>query len=242
MATDKKQRNPVLEIFGAGSLLSLPSSELRAGLEKLRLLGSEAGEQIAAIRKNAVDGIINGESAAIGAVLHSDDAMDQALRWQRAIQTAIEAAEQAFEIVSKREKDAELNKRRARVTEAIDLHNEAAAKLDKAIINLAKAFADYDLAGMQVVRASGVRMSGNVGALYRADHTQHLISLGLHDRTEGMWYYDRVPPTRGYIPVAREANAMGLDVLGEFEERIEHQINRMVEWTPVVLESTKADT
>lgn len=226
-------RDPVREVFGAKPLRDLTAAELREGLVKLNALSTAASASIADIKQQTKADIIAGKVNASAAILMPGDAMDQAQRWKLALQTAIEAATETAETAERREQDATMISRRAKLIETLDAHQAAAANVDRLVAELAAAWAEMDSFGLQVVRASGVRLSGTTGALFRADHSQHLINLGLHASSEGLWAYDRVPPTRGYIPVRQECAAVGMDVLAEFEERIERQIGRPVEWDPV---------
>lgn len=226
-------RDPVREVFGTQPLRDLTAAALREGLDKLNALSTAASASIAAIKQQTKADIIAGKANASAAILNPGDAMDQAKRWQLALQTAIEAATEAAETAERREQDATLITRRTKLTETLNAHQAAAETVDRLVAQLAIALTRMDSLGLQAVRASGVRLSGTTGGLFRADHSQHLVNLGLHARSDGLWMYDRVPQTRGYIPVSRECAAMGMDALAEFEERIEHQIGRPVDWDPV---------
>lgn len=226
-------RDPVREVFGERPLLSLDARTLRAGIEKLKALQAEASEQIAAIRKGTVDNIIAGKPGAVDTMLQPDAEMEQAQRWKLAIATAQEAAELAEEQVDRREKDAPLAVRRQKVVAALSEHEQAADRLEAAVDAVAAAFADLDRCGLQALRIAGVRLQGGAGPLFRADHTRHMIELQLYFRSEGLWGYERVPPMLGNFRVSREAVNIGADLLRQFEETLERQTGRPIDWETV---------
>jgi hypothetical protein len=225
-------RDPVLEAFGEAYLIKLNSRELRTGLEKLKLMQAEAIETIAAIRKGTVDGIINGQAGAIDAILQPGADMEQAQRWKQAIEAATEAADQALEMAESREKDAVLSKRRKAISEALEQHYQAAERVEQAAQTLSAALMDMDRHGVECLRVAGVRLSGNLAQAYMCDQSQHLINLALHAHTGGLWKYDRVPPLRGHFPIDTEARNVGADLMRLFEERIERNVGRTVDWEP----------
>lgn len=230
--TKQTQRDPVQEVFGGQALLALDSGTLRNGVEQLQALSNEATEQISSIRNKTVDGIMQGTAQAIGAVLNPDAEMDTARRWQSAVQTALEAASKALEIVDRREKDAALNARRQQVENNLTKYQEAGAEVEKLMAKLAQALVRMDALGLNALRVSGVRLSGSTAAPFRFDHVQHMVNIGMNHYTEGLWEYPNIPQMRGYLPLSRETFAVSADVLDLFEERTEKAIGRAIDWVP----------
>lgn len=228
MAKEKPDtpRNPVRECFGEAPLIEQDSKALNAGLNKLRTLRSEAAERIEEIRKGNVRDILTGRHIAVDAMLEPGSALEAAQRWKATLDAALEAAEQALKLARQREKDAGIAERRKTVEGAIARHAQAAINVDQCVLRLAAAIQEWDGAGLAVLRKSGVKLSGSLAQQFMHEHTRHLINLALHHRTEGLWAYDRVPPTRGYTSLAQDSAALCADVLDEFEARVEQQFER----------------
>ena len=225
--------DPVREAFGDTALVKLSSRQIRIGLDKLRAMAGENIEEIKAIRSRTVDGIMDGTSNAIDAVLKPDGEMEAAQRWKLAIATAIEAAERAHELVEQREKSSLANERREKLIEALRIRQRAAERLQAAVIQVAEAMGDVDRAGMEAVKASGIRISGSSGSVFRREHIQHLISLALHRETGGFWVYDRVPPMGALRAFTDEIENLGLSLINEYQEKMEASLSCVIDWAPV---------
>jgi hypothetical protein len=219
-------RNPVLECFGEAPLIEQDSKALNAGLTKLRSLLGEAVNSIEEIRRGNVHDILTGRHVAVGAMLEPGAALEAAQRWKSTLDAALEAAEQAHKLARQRERDATIAERRKTVEGTIARHAQAAANVDQCVLRLSAAIQEWDGAGLAVLRKAGVKLSGSLAQQFMHEHTRHLINLALHHRTEGLWAYDRIPLTRGYVSLAQESAALCGDVLSEFEARIEQQVER----------------
>jgi hypothetical protein len=235
MATKKPDtpRDPVKEVFGERALLNLTARDLRAGLDRLKTMQDEALALIKAIHKGTVDGILAGTPGAVDSMLLPDAEMEQARRWKLAISAAIEAAEIAEEQVGKREKDATLAIRRKALVEDLDKHQAAADRLQAAIVTVAEAVADLDASGLKALRTAGVRLTAGIGPMFHSEHTRHMINVALFFATNGLWSYERVPTMRGDFKVSQDVAAIDADLLRHYEDVIERQIGRAVDWDTV---------
>lgn len=174
--------------------------------------------------------MIAGKANASDALLNPGAAMDQAQRYLLTVQTAIEATEEAAEQAERNEEDAKQRARHAALDAQLEHYRNAGDNVEKAIKALAKAFSNLDAAGLGIMRAAGFKMGSDLAMQLRVEHVQHLINLGLHSHSDGLWGYDRVPPTRGYIPVSQNCNGIAFDLLNQFEERTERAVGRAIEW------------
>lgn len=221
-------RNPIAEVFGETPLIDLTSEALRTGLARLEELGAEAAHEVEAIRQRAVDGIVNGSANFLETILKPDDEMDQAERWQRAVQAATEAARRALAIVEPREQDGKWLNRRAVLVDKVGQYMASGERLEKAISKLAQAFAEFHLLGNIVSGSVGGKFEG--AHLFRSEQLQHLVNVALSHYSDSLWTCAEQPVSRGYISFPQNCEGLAVDVLNAFETRAERAAGRRIDW------------